>query len=92
MADMYEASTQNSFKGVGLIQKNYIKETLDQDIRKITNYFGDGTFGTIREIKVNPNQTHSIAETTEAHPLHTDATFSKLHLERYKGLRIKPML
>lgn len=29
MADMYEASTQNSFKGVGLLKKNYTKETLE---------------------------------------------------------------
>ena len=83
MQDMYEASTQDDFKGVGLLRKKYTKETLDQDIRHVTDYFDDGTFDAIREIKVNPNQFHSIAETTKAHPLHTDATFSKLSLERF---------
>lgn len=80
---MYKASIQDDFSGVGVYNYVYNLDTLDQDIKANAGYFSNQVFGNIREIKFNPNQSHSIAESCNAHPLHTDATFSEVPLERF---------
>ncbi len=83
LEELYKKSLNENFQGVGIVNYKYNINSLDRDISKITNYFGDNTFGKIREIKVNKKQSHSIAETIGCHPLHTDATFSNEILERF---------
>lgn len=83
LKDLYNHSLNKDFEGVGIVNNQYNINSLDKDISKITEYFEDDTFGKIREIKLNENQTHSVAESTGEHALHTDATFSNETLERF---------
>lgn len=81
--DLYNHSLTKDFEGIGVVKKRYDIDSLDEDIKEVTDYFADDTFGEIREIKLNKNQSHSVAETTSEHALHTDATFSNDVLERF---------
>jgi alpha-ketoglutarate-dependent taurine dioxygenase len=81
--EMYDEAQQDEFTGVGILNHRYDLNSLDQDITTKAAYFSDQVFGKIREIKFTPGQTHSIAESCGAHPLHTDATFSERPLERF---------
>ncbi len=81
--DMYQASLRDDFTGVGLLNQRFDLESLDREITSKAGYFADQVFGNIREIKFTPGQSHSIAESCGAHPLHTDATFSERPLERF---------
>ena len=82
-SQLYKASLNKDFSGVGLYNKKYEIGSFDHEIRSNCCYFSDQVFGNIREIKYKPNQTHSVAETCAAHPLHTDATFSEVPLKRF---------
>ncbi len=80
---MYEASKKDDWPGIGIVSRKFSLKTFHDELKDICGFFPDDTFDTIRIIACNPFQSTSIAESFDAHPMHTDASFSVEQLEKF---------
>jgi len=80
---MYEASMAKEWTGLGVVKKTYCFEEFHDELEEIAGFVDDDTFDKVRVIACDPSKHHSIAESYDAHPMHTDASFADTQLERF---------
>ncbi len=80
---MYAASTSKEWTGLGVVKKAYSFDEFHDHLAEIAGFIDDDTFDKVRVIACDPTKHHSIAESYDAHPMHTDASFAATQLERF---------
>jgi len=83
LREMYEASLRSDFSGIGVAKERYDLRQFSDELEAIAGFIDDDTFDKVRVIAYDPSKPHSIAESLDAHPLHTDASFAGHQLERF---------
>lgn len=81
--EMYKASSLNELQGVGVARQVFTLDAFEQELQSIAGFIDDDTFDKVRVIAHDPSKPHSIAESLDAHPMHTDATFAAAQLQRF---------
>lgn len=83
LREMYAASVSQEHDGIGIVRQAYSLEAFHEELETMAGFIDDDTFDKVRVIAYDPSKPHSIAESLDAHPMHTDATFSSRQLERF---------